>query len=174
MLGVERGTVRLVAHRDEWARLFETEAKRLRDEIGDRTFAIEHVGSTAIEGIPAKPIIDLLVVVDDLDERAWRRALDRCGYEFRPNDPVADRSFFAKGPVENRTHYLSVTERGSETQVEQCLFRDYLRDNPDAAAEYTRLKRELAAAYPDDRSSYTDEKSEFVQQVLRMAPRETR
>lgn len=170
MVGVERGTVRLVAYDDEWRSAFAEEADRLRDAFGERVVAIEHVGSTAIEGMVAKPVIDVLVVVEEIEETApCRTALGELGYTFRPDDPVEDRLFFAKGPETGRTHYLSVTERGSDTHVEQLAFRDFLRDDPDRAKEYARLKRELAAEFPDDRESYTEGKSRFVRGVLEEA-----
>lgn len=170
MVGLERGTVELVPYDDAWKRAFEAEADRLRSALGDRIVALDHVGSTAVEGLAAKPIIDILLVVDDLDdEQRWIDRLEAHDYAFRPDDPVPDRLFFAKGPEDDRTHYLSVTERESDTHVEQLLFRDYLRANPEAAAEYEQLKRDLAQRFPDDRSSYTERKSRFVQQVLRDA-----
>lgn len=173
MVGLERGTVELVAYRDEWQEAFETEADRLREALDDRLVAVEHVGSTAVEGLAAKPILDVLAVVERLgDEERWTRRLEPLGYEFRPDDGVPDRLFYAKGPESNRTHYLSVTEQGSETHVEQVQFRDYLRDHPRTAAEYERLKRELADAYPDDRESYTSEKSAFVRKILRRTSEE--
>ncbi|MEY7848866.1 GrpB family protein [Natrarchaeobius sp. A-rgal3] len=174
MVGLERGTVELVAYDEGWRRAFETEAERLRDAVGERVATIEHVGSTAIEGMVAKPIVDVLLVTDTLDgdEAWWIDRLEASGYAFRPNDPVSDRLFFAKGPEDDRTHYVSVTERGSDTHREQLLFRDYLRANPAKADEYAQLKRELAADYPDDRSAYTERKSRFVRSVLQSAREE--
>lgn len=170
MVGLERGTVELEPYNDEWQRAFETEAERVRSALGDRIVALEHVGSTAIEGLAAKPIIDMLLVVESLThEKRWIDQFENLNYAFRPDDSVSDRLFFAKGPERERTHYLSVTERGSNTHVEQLLFRDYLRRNPTRADEYERLKRDLANRYPDDRSAYTDRKSQFVRRVLREA-----
>ena len=170
MVGLERGAVELVPYDDAWKREFETEAERLRSALDERIVALEHVGSTAVEGLAAKPIVDILVVVDDPDDKQrWIDRLEALEYAFRPNDPVADRRFFAKGPEDDRTHYLSVTGRGSDTHVEQLLFRDYLRQNPETAAEYERLKRALADRFPDDRSAYTERKSRFVRRVLRDA-----
>ncbi|WP_135830316.1 GrpB family protein [Halorussus halobius] len=169
MTGLERGTVELVAHRPEWKRQYEAEVARLASAVGDRLQSddFEHVGSTAVEGLPAKPVVDLLAVVDDADEaRALVPVLDDLGYEYRPNDGVADRLFLARGPRTNRTHYLSLCERDSDCYREQVAFRDYLRANPEVAAEYEALKRELADAYPDDRPSYTEAKGEFVEAVL--------
>lgn len=170
MVGLERGTVELVPYDDAWNAAFEAEADRLRSALGDRIVALEHVGSTAVDGMAAKPIIDILLVVDDVDdEQRWIDRLEAHDYAFRPDDPVADRLFFAKGPEDDRTHYLSVTERESDTHLEQLLFRDYLRRHPETADEYERLKRELADRFPNDRSAYTERKSQFVRRVLRDA-----
>jgi len=167
MLGLERGTVELVEHRQEWHRLAAEERSRLEDALDDRVEEIEHVGSTAIEGIPAKPVLDLLAITDELGPKAeYATKLEPRGYELRENDHVPDRLFFAKGPTEARTHYLSIAERGSGCHREQVAFRDYLRANPDAAAEYARLKRELAENHPDDRETYTERKSAFVERIL--------
>lgn len=173
MVGLERGTVELVPHDEEWRRLFEGEADRLRSVVDDRVRAIEHVGSTAIDGVPAKPIIDILVVVEEVgDPETWSRQLGTLGYTFRPNDGVEDRLFFANGPEENRTHYLSITEAGSETHTEQLTFRNYLRENPRAARRYARLKQELAERFADDRETYTEAKAGFVREILRQATQE--
>ncbi|MFC7073378.1 GrpB family protein [Halovenus rubra] len=167
MVGLERGTVELRAHQDEWHDNYLKEANRLLPVIQEHIISIEHVGSTAIDGIPAKPIIDILIVVDD-NETAHNLApiLERHGYEQRPDEDVQDRLFFVKGPRTNRTHYLSVTAQHSTFHTEQIAFREYLRENPAVAEEYAALKVELAEQYPDDRTRYTANKSEFIQRVL--------
>ena len=169
MIGLERGTVALVAYRPEWKRYYEEEIRRLESIAGDRLLEYEHVGSTAIEGMAAKPIVDLLAVVDDLkDATELIPTLEAHGYEHRP-DEIPDRIFLARGPRTKRTHYLSLVERESASFRETVAFRDYLREHPEAAAEYERLKRELAARHPDDRSAYTEGKREFVERVLERA-----
>lgn len=167
MVGLERGSVELVPYDDEWPRLYEQEAERLRAALDEDLLAVEHVGSTAIEGMAAKPVVDLLVVVEERgDADRWTGPLADLGYSYRPNDGVPDRLFFAMGPTDERTHYLSITERDSDTHREQVAFRDYLREHPDVAAEYRDLKRELAAEFADDRATYTERKSAFVQRIL--------
>lgn len=172
MLGLERGTVELVSHRHAWAEAYEREAARLQERLGDRLLAVEHVGSTAVEGLDAKPVVDLLGVVADLGAaRDLRPTLADAGYEHR-EESVPDRLFFAKGPREARTHYLSLCERGSDCYRDQVLFRDYLRANPETRDAYCRLKRELAERYPEDRASYTAEKASFVEGVIELATTE--
>lgn len=170
MVGVERGTVRLEPHQPAWKWAYREEVERLQAIVGDRIEAFEHVGSTAVEGVVAKPIVDMLAVVDNLDEaEKLRPVLESAGYEYRPNDDVPDRLFFAKGPRTNRTHYLSLTERDSNCYRASVAFRDYLRENPDTATRYAELKRKLAAAHADDRAAYTEAKSSFVRAVLERA-----
>lgn len=134
MIGLERGTVELHEYRPEWKRRYEEEIKRLQSIIGNRILEFEHIGSTAVEGLAAKPIIDLLAVVaDEAQARDLIPILEEHGYEHRPND-MHDRLFLAKGPHTNRTHYLSITEQGSEFHEEKLAFREYLRAHPNVAA----------------------------------------
>lgn len=167
MVGLERGTVELEPHDPAWREAYEAEVDRLESIAGDRFLGYEHVGSTAIEGIPAKPVIDLLALVADLETaREVVPTLEDHGYEHRPDGDVSGRVFLAKGPRSNRTHYLSVAEQGSRFHRETVAFREYLRDHPAVADEYAALKRELAAAHPDDRDAYTAAKGEFVERIL--------
>ncbi|WP_411965607.1 GrpB family protein [Haloferax sp. YSMS24] len=164
--GLARDTVELVPHDPAWEDAYDAEVERLQSELDTTGLGFEHVGSTAIPGIAAKPIVDMLLLVSDLEDTdELASELDAAGYEERPND-VPDRRFFARGPPSNRTHYLSVTERGSDCHREQVAFRDALRADPELAAEYDSLKHELADASPDDRTTYTDAKSSFVRSVL--------
>lgn len=173
MIGLERGTVELCEYRPGWKDLYEKEVNRLQSIVGDRILAFEHIGSTAIEGVAAKPIIDLLAVVPDRGEaRNLIPVLEEHDYEYRPNGDTRDRLFFAKGPPTNRTHYLSLTERESDFYTEKLAFREHLRTHPDVAAEYVTLKRSLADDYPDDRSAYTHRKGPFIETVLRKALRD--
>jgi len=115
--------------------------------------------------MPAKPVIDVLGLVEDLESAdALVAPLESLGYERRPDD--MDRVFFAKGPAENRTHYLHVAEAGSAYARKMQVSRDYLRSNPDVAAEYADCKRELAERYPHDRDAYTEGEEAFVERVI--------
>lgn len=170
MGGLERGTVALEPYNCEWPDRYREEVERLRPIVGDRIREFEHVGSTAVEGLTAKPIIDILGAVSDLEAVTdLVPVLEAHGYEHRPDTDVPDRIFLAKGPRDDRTHYLSLTECGSNCYVDLVDFRDYLRSNPDVVAEYERLKRNLADAHPDDRETYTREKSAFVEGALEWA-----
>ncbi|AFK18418.1 GrpB family protein [Haloferax mediterranei ATCC 33500] len=170
-LGLARGTVELVPYDPQWRDEYEREVERLHSRLGEEVNGFEHVGSTSVPGLAAKPIVDLIALVPDLgDTNDVARVLEDSGYEERPNDEVPDRRFFARGPPPCRTHYLSVTERGSDCHREQVAFRDALRSDDDLAAEYERRKQALAAVHPDGRDAYTESKSSFVQSVLQKVP----
>lgn len=165
MVGLDRSRVRLEPHRKEWQAEYRTEVAHVTSIIGDDILRFEHVGSTAIEGLPAKPVIDMLAIVADLDaHRSIVEPLEEAGYELRSEDE--NRLFFAKGPTDSRTHYLHVAEEGSEYATEMLAFRDHLRENPSIAASYANLKRSLADQFPEDRDSYTEHKSAFIEEVL--------
>lgn len=165
MIGLDREQVRVEPHQTEWQECYQAEITRLSALIGDDSIRFEHVGSTAIKSLPAKPVIDILAVTDNSDTVASiSNSVTRAGYEFRPDDK--NRLFFAKGPADNRTHYLHVASEGSEYARGMLAFRDYLRRSPSIAAAYADLKQSLAEQFPEDRDSYTKAKSEFVEKVL--------
>ncbi|MFP9059434.1 GrpB family protein [Natrialbaceae archaeon A-chndr2] len=146
--------------------------ERLEAAVGDRVLAFEHVGSTAVEGLPAKPIIDILGIVPNLEEAdGLVAALESSGYEHRPDD-IEGRHFLAKGPASNRTHYLSLATRESAVVENQLAFRDALRTDPALAQAYADRKRTLTARYPDDRATYTAKKGAFVRAVLKDVAKE--
>jgi GrpB-like predicted nucleotidyltransferase (UPF0157 family) len=170
MVGLRRGSVCLAPYRAEWKELFEEEAARLRAVLGDKVLRVEHVGSTAVEGIEAKPLIDMMAAVESLDEaRDLVPVLEGTGYEHRGNGGVEGSIFLAKGPRSRRTHHLSLTETTSDHWQRSILFRDYLRAHPEVAEEYGELKWELARKYPEDRDSYTAGKDRFIEQVIESA-----
>lgn len=166
MVGLERGTVSLEPYSDTWRERYAEKASRLEAIADDRIDEMAHIGSTAIEGMPAKPIIDMLAVVDEFAvAEELVSILESNGYEFRP-DPVDDRLFLVKGSPSNRTHYLSLTEAGSSFHRKTITFRDHLRTHPRDADRYAELKRRLANAYPENRDRYTAEKDAFIQGIL--------
>ena len=170
MLGLKRGTVKLAKAHDEWVRLFEIEKELLLKTFGDRIIAIEHVGSTAIPDIPAKPIIDIRIAVSSLDDsyiEGFVAPLEKLGYSYMHK--FQDRHFFAKGPEEKRTHHVSLVKDGSKAWDDSILFRDYLRRNKQAREEYAALKEKLAGQYSEDRASYTKKKEEFIEKIINKA-----
>jgi GrpB-like predicted nucleotidyltransferase (UPF0157 family) len=175
MLGLKRGTVKLACAHDEWARLFEKEKELLLTSFGDRIIAIEHVGSTAIPGVPAKPLIDMNVAVSSLDDtyiNEFVAPLEKLGYHYMHKFP--DRRFFAKGPEAQRTHHLNLVELSSEEWRNSILFRNYMRRNKSACEEYAALKQKLADQFAEDRASYTKAKEKFIQKIIQTAKDENR
>lgn len=160
----------LVPHRAEWREIFEEEAARLRSALGVSILRVEHVGSTAVEGVEAKPLIDMMAAVERLEEaRSLVPVLEGMGYEHRGDGGVRGRIFLAKGPRSRRTHHLSLAEPTSDHWRRSLLFRDHLRAHPEAAEEYRDLKRELASKYPEDRESYTAGKYRFIERAIESA-----
>ena len=169
-LGLEPGTVVVLPHDERWAALFAEAARELRHTLGGWITAVHHVGSTAIPGLPAKPILDLLVTVPDFEvARALLPALDSLGYEHRPDEEIPDRHYFRRRRGTARTHHLSLAEPGSHHHRVTIAFRDALRRDPALASEYGALKLALARRHPRDRAAYIEGKSAFVQRVLHAA-----
>jgi GrpB-like predicted nucleotidyltransferase (UPF0157 family) len=168
MLGLQKGTVKLAPHTELWHQLFAEEEARLREAVGEHVVAIEHVGSTSICGLSAKPIIDVAAGVREAaDAERCVRPLESIGYEYRGESGIAGRYYFVKG--EPRTHHLHMAELGGGLWRGHLLFRDYLRGHREVAEEYERLKRELAIKYGRDRGAYTEGKSIFIEEVLKRA-----
>jgi len=167
-LGLRRGEVVVVPSDPRWPILFEQAAAELSTALGPAMLAVHHVGSTAVAGLCAKPILDLLVSVPSFSgaERLVPQ-LRELGYEFRPNEEIPDRHYFRRPPGgEIRTHHLSLAESSSRHLQVTLAFREALRRDAELASAYARLKLELARRFPFDRPAYIEGKSPFVQQVL--------
>ena len=169
-LGLANDAVELRPHDDRWPKLFVAEANRLRRALGPVVLAVEHIGSTAIPDMPAKPLLDMMAAVTDgaMIERLTAD-LAALGYEDCGAAGVPERRLFAKGPPEQRTHHLSLVPIGAAYWRDQILFRDFLRANGEAAAAYAALKQDLLQRYRTARPDYTDGKSDFVSNVLARA-----
>jgi GrpB-like predicted nucleotidyltransferase (UPF0157 family) len=160
----------IVEYNPRWPLMFQEEATRVFGVLDrDLIICIEHIGSTAILKLPAKPIIDILIVVRSL-QRAKQVAvspLEELGYAYWFDNPDSQRMFFVKGlpPNSPRTHHIHIIESESILQ-ERLLFRDYLRKHPDEALRYAELKRHLAQQFSTDREAYTSGKRDYVQFVL--------
>lgn len=169
-LGLKRGTVEIAAYNPDWVVAFEIEKNNLERVIGEYVSAIEHIGSTAVPKLAAKPIIDMVAAVDDLSVcTQLTEPLKELGYEFIPERVFEDRVFFTKGPRDNRTHYLSFVVKNSRGWTEPIAFRDYLRSHPIERKKYQALKEKLAEQYPNDRALYTQSKDTFIKEILAKA-----
>jgi GrpB-like predicted nucleotidyltransferase (UPF0157 family) len=163
-VGLARGALELRAYSPEWPHLFEAERLALLT-IAPELLRVEHIGSTAIPGLTAKPIIDMQACLEWSErEQVIARLID-CGYTYMPERVYVDRVFLPKGPEESRTHYLSLIRAGSDEWMPRLQFRDALRANPQLRREYEDLKRHLIRG-TDDRDTYTASKAAFVAQVL--------
>ncbi len=164
-LGLDEGIVALSPYNRAWIEAFDDEATALKTLLRARAIRIEHVGSTAIPSIRAKPILDLLLGLGELgDGHNLAVELASLGYAFRPHAGVPEEHVFVKGTP--RTHILHVVEHGGGAWRQKLAFRDALRQQPELAREYNKLKTMLAARYPDNRPAYTAGKTEFVRKVV--------
>ena len=161
MLGLERGLVKLEPYNDKWSKLFDEERELLSSQLKELIIAIEHVGSTSIEGLFAKPIIDIAIGVSSLDRIIKiKEKVKGIGYVEVPVS-IDGKHVFAKYKENKITHFLHVMIYNQNLWRDQISFRDYLRSFPDAKIEYIKLKEELANKYPNDVISYTNDKEEI-------------
>ena len=162
----------IVDYDPKWKSSFEAESARVLSTLGgDLVIKIEHVGSTSIPGLAAKPIIDMLVFVHSLTRAKDKiSALEALGYAYWEDNPDKTRLFFVRGLPPNgpRTHHIHIAEatKGIDPKV---LFRDYLRAHPEDAQRYLHLKQRLAADHSHDREKYTEEKTSYIHSVLEKA-----
>jgi GrpB-like predicted nucleotidyltransferase (UPF0157 family) len=160
--------IRIAPYDPEWPAQFEQERAALVTAIGPwTTGGIHHIGSTAVPGLGAKPIIDILAGVRGLEEsRECIEPLARLDYMYAPFLPD-EMHWFCKPHPSRRTHHLHLIPADSRRYLDELAFRDRLRADPEVAEEYAALKRALAIRFEQDREAYTDAKSEFIHRVLR-------
>jgi GrpB-like predicted nucleotidyltransferase (UPF0157 family)/protein associated with RNAse G/E len=167
-------SVRIVDYDPRWPAIYAKERDRILGVVADKVVAIEHVGSTAVLGLGAKPIIDIMIAVRRLS-RAEQciKPLRSIGYEYVPEHEkeLPERRYFRKGPhgVRNRHFHLHMVEHNGDFWRQHLLFRDYLRSHPDVAQKYCRLKKELAERHASDSEAYTRAKASFIESVLEKA-----
>jgi GrpB-like predicted nucleotidyltransferase (UPF0157 family) len=167
-LGLESGVVRLVEYDARWPALFTAEEQRIRDKCGTLPLHLEHVGGTAIPGMYAKPVLDIVAGRPrGTPAQDYVVALERAGYEHRGERGVPGREFFRWG--QPRAYHVHLVEGGGPLWRDYLAFRDYLRAHPEVAREFAELKRALATRFPRDREGYINGKSERVQEILGLA-----
>jgi len=168
--GEAGASVEVVSYSSAWPVLFEQERAALQAAAGDAARSIEHIGSTAVPGLSAKPTIDILLVTDSISEFLIRLPrIEALGYDYRAGNTFvgsAGHLFLRKVRDGRRTHHLHVLAAGSAEIDDYRLFRDALRTDVLLALEYERLKLALAAEYPADRTRYVIEKANWVAEVL--------
>ena len=157
-------TIVVVPYDPRWPELFEQEAARIAAVFGPELISIHHIGSTSVPGLRAKPIIDIMPIVRQIERLdLFNEAMVALGYEPRGENGIAGRRFYSKGGDENRTHHVHSYEPGNPD------FRDYLIAHPEEAQQYARLKQALAQQYPHDIIGYMDGKDAFIKGILQQA-----
>ena len=161
--------VLVVPYQRDWPQLFSTLGRRLRDALGPVALRIDHIGSTAVPRLDAKPVIDVQVSVTALEpHERFSTPLEAAGFVFRPDNPELTKRYFREHPGEPRTH-IHVRRAGSFSEQLALLFRDYLRDHCERSDAYGTLKRHLASTYQHDRQGYVEAKAPFIWETIRIA-----
>jgi GrpB-like predicted nucleotidyltransferase (UPF0157 family) len=165
----EEDPIVVVPYDPRWSEEFREIGGRLRRALGATALRIDHVGSTSVVGLEAKPVIDLQISVLRLEpEAAFRAPMTRLGFVYPPANVDRSKRFFREPPGTRRTH-VHVRRAGSFDEQLNLLLRDYLRTHPDACRAYARAKLELAARFRTDREGYVRAKGPTVWALLREA-----
>jgi len=158
----------VVEYDPAWPGAFEREKAAVCAAMADLIVDIQHIGSTAIPGLHAKPVIDVLIAVPHFTAmQEYARRLAPLGYRHQTQPMESVRIFFRKGLP--RTHHLHIVEDGSDEHRRLVLFRDYLLKHPEIATAYEDLKQELAERFADSRPQYTESKTDFVESIVALA-----
>jgi len=161
-------SIRLVPYDRTWPLEFDAEAARIERACAGLPMRLEHIGSTAVPGLAAKPIIDILAGrPGNVPGDAYVAALRQLGYEHKGAFGIPGRNYFRRGSP--RSHHVHLVSWSSAFWRDHLLFRDELRAYPELARDYEAVKRELANAYANDRERYTDAKGPFIKSVVRRA-----
>ena len=169
MIGLRRGTVRLASYDPAWRGLGRETCARIADVCADLQVRVEHAGSTSVPQLSAKPIIDIVVGLPSIESipRVKTRLVE-IGYVYRGEGAGGIGHLFVwESEPDVRTAHVHVVQHGSPSWKEHVCFRDALQQDPDLRGRYDQLKRENAAAFPNDRKAYTAAKNSFVREVLR-------
>jgi GrpB-like predicted nucleotidyltransferase (UPF0157 family) len=157
--------VEVVPYDESWAVLYQDEAEVVHTALGEVVLEIHHIGSTAIPGMWAKPVIDILVVVSDIGEVDGRNShMKAAGYEAKGEFGIKNRRFFTKGG-DKRSHHVHVFQKGSPEIGRHLDFRDFIIAHPERAARYAELKRSLADKFRTDIDAYCDGKDSFLKAI---------
>jgi len=159
----EQREVELVPHNPEWSQLANEETKRILEQLSIPVIGVYHIGSTSIPGIKAKPILDFVIEVENLDDIIRStEMLGELGYISRGEYGIPGRQFFTKDTDDERSHHLHIFQQGHPDIERHLVFRDFLRANPEAAHKYEVIKEKLAKRFPKESGSYTEAKSDFI------------
>ncbi|HVW48426.1 MAG TPA: GrpB family protein [Solirubrobacterales bacterium] len=162
--------LRIVEYDPAWPEMAAAEIARIAAAVGEAAVRIDHVGSTAVPGLAAKPIVDLQLSVADIADRSlYVEQLEGLGYLFAPDPDSPDFHFFGLPATRPRSHHLHVCAAGSEHERRHLAVRDHLRAHPEEAAAYAARKREIVARAPGDRLAYIAGKDAYVAALERRA-----
>ena len=162
--------VEVVDYNKKWPILFQEESQKIKNILNGQLLAIHHIGSTAVENLKAKSIIDIMVVVRDIAKiDNYNKEFESLGYEPKGEFGIVGRRYFRKG-LEIRTYQIHIFEESNQEDIVRHLaVRDYLRLHPREAFEYGELKSKLATMYPDNIEAYCEGKDEFVKDLEKKA-----
>jgi GrpB-like predicted nucleotidyltransferase (UPF0157 family) len=161
---------RILDHDPGWLRIAAGESGLIREALGELLVRIDHVGSTSVPGLAAKPIVDLQASVTSLDPiDPIVSALTGLGFMYAPHPDFPDYVFFAKPPERPRSFHLHVCEAGSDQELRHLAVRDYLREHAGERAAYGEIKRALVTSHPEDRLEYIAGKDAFVKALEQRA-----
>lgn len=159
----QKEDIELLPHDPHWSQVFESEKEALSKILKSTLIDLHHIGSTSISGIHAKPIIDMLPVVDDINAiDALDEAFESLGYEIKREFGISGRRFFIKRINGKRTFNVHIFQKGHPDIERHLLFRDYMRAHPDDAESYSNLKKKLIEKFPNDIEKYCWGKDDFV------------
>ena len=159
----------VVSYNPNWKDMYKEESEKIKNVLSDIIIDIHHIGSTAIPGIKAKPVIDILVEVKNIEEvDKYNHKMKELGYEAMGEYGIPKRRFFRRGGVK-RTHHIHIFQLGNEEIERHINFKEYLIAHPDKAREYSKLKEKLANKYTYDVENYTNGKSDFIKEIDKKA-----
>lgn len=161
--------VKVCSYSTEWSSLFEREAEKIAQIYGSELLGIYHIGSTSVEGLTAKPIIDIMPIVQNVNHvDMFNEEMINLGYNPKGENGIKGRRYFQKGG-DQRTHHVHIYQQGSFEIHRHIAFRDYLRNHPMEKKAYSKLKKKLAAIYPYDIYSYINGKEQMVKDIEQKA-----
>ncbi|WP_339236761.1 GrpB family protein [Paenibacillus sp. FSL R5-0517] len=160
---------RIAKYDPAWRDLFLETGSKLRAALGEKAVRIDHVGSTSIAGMDAKPIIDIQISVSNVENLLdYKREIESVGFVFRAENPDQTKRYFREEPGSRRIH-VHVRQAGSFSEQMTLLFRDYLREHPEDCLEYAEEKHRLMSLYKDQRPKYVEGKAPTVWSILQRA-----
>jgi len=171
VIGLDNRVVKLSKYDKKWVLLFEKEKNLILSSLRNvEVVDVQHVGSTSIPGVVAKPIIDIAIGLKRFaDAKKCIKPLRKAGYEYREQFGGRWRYLFVKGPPTCRTIHVHIQRWGGRDWKDLTLFRDYMKTHPRARKEYVKLKQELVSKYSNQRKLYLKSKDAFIKKIIRLA-----